>query len=190
VPPGYPCGKPDAKRYSAARSNLARLRVLIMATDEAKTDEAPAFWCDAMLGGLARWLRAAGYDAAWVEGIDDAELLRRALASGRILLTADTELARHGAIRSGRVRAVLVPAGKTKFEQLRYVAQALSLTCRQPRCMACGGCLRPIPKDAARPEVPPRTFNWCDEFFRCRRCAKVFWRGTHWHRISARLDAL
>ena len=31
----------------------------------------PWFACDAMLGGLARWLRAAGYDASWEHGIDD-----------------------------------------------------------------------------------------------------------------------
>ena len=161
-----------------------------MATDEARSDEAPAFWCDAMLGGLARWLRAAGYDAAWVEGIHDADLVRRALATGRILLTADTELARHGAIRSGRVRAMLLPPGMTKFEQLQHVTRALSLPRRRPRCMTCGGRLRPIPKDAARPEVPPRTFAWCDAFFRCTRCAKVFWHGTHWRRIAARLDTL
>ena len=29
------------------------------------------FFCDAGLGGLARWLRAAGYDAAWETGIND-----------------------------------------------------------------------------------------------------------------------
>lgn len=183
-----------AGRRAAALPRRTRAALLLrrraMATDEVRSDEAPAFWCDAMLGGLARWLRAAGYDAAWVEGIDDAELVRRALATGRVLLTADTELARHGAIRSGRVRAVLVRAGKTKFEQLRHVVRALSLARREPRCMACGGRLRSIPKEAARPEVPPRSLAWCDEFFRCGRCAKVFWRGTHWRRIAARLDAL
>jgi len=29
-----------------------------------------------MFGGLARRLRAAGYDAAWQEGIPDTELVR------------------------------------------------------------------------------------------------------------------
>lgn len=37
----------------------------------------PRFACDAMLGGLARWLRAAGYDASWQEGITDQELIGR-----------------------------------------------------------------------------------------------------------------
>ena len=161
-----------------------------MAADASQGDEGPAFWCDAMLGGLARWLRAAGYDAAWVEGIADAELLRRALASGRILLTADTALARHGAIRSGRVRALLVPPGRTKFEQLQFVMRSLSLHRRPTRCMTCGGRLRLIPKEAARPEAPPRTFAWRDEFYRCERCAKLFWCGTHWERITACLQRL
>jgi hypothetical protein len=161
-----------------------------MPDDEDEGDEGPAFWCDAMFGGLARWIRAAGYDAAWVEGIDDAELVRRALAEGRILLTADTRLVEHGAIRSGRVRALLVPHARDKIEQLRFVLRALGLARREARCMACGGGLRRIPPEAARPEVPPRSFASCDEFYRCKRCAKVFWRGTHWERIAARLASL
>jgi uncharacterized protein len=150
----------------------------------------PAFWCDAMLGGLARWLRAAGYDAAWIEGIDDAELVRRALASGRILLTCDVPLMQRGAIRSGRVRAVLVPPGLRKFEQLRHVLAALELARRDARCMACGGELVKVPRESARPEAPPRTFDWLQEFHRCDRCAKLFWRGTHWQRIDALLASL
>ena len=171
-----------------------------MTTQPSSADEPAAFWCDAMLGGLARWLRAAGYDAAWVEGIDDAELVRQALATGRILLTADTELSRHGAIRAGRVRALLVPPGMRKFDQLQFVMRSLGLARREARCMACGGRLQAIPREAARPEVPPRTFAWivgrspgeggCDEFYRCERCAKLFWRGTHWTRIEDRLSSL
>ena len=153
-------------------------------------DDEPAFWCDAMLGGLARWLRAAGYDAAWIAGIDDTDLVRRALADGRILLTADTQLVRHGAVRSGRVRAVLLPSGLGKFDQLQFVFRRLGLARRPTRCMACGGLLQPISRQAAQPEAPPRSFAWCDEFFRCQRCAKLFWRGTHWRRIVARLDTL
>jgi len=161
-----------------------------MAADSPNAEEAPAFWCDAMLGGLARWLRAAGYEAAWVEGIDDAELVRRALAGGRVLLTSDAEVARHGAVQAGRVRALLVPPGKRKLEQLEFVMHALGLRPRAPRCMACGGRLQTVPRESARPEVPPRTFAWCQEYFRCERCAKLFWRGTHWERIAARLGSL
>ena len=143
-----------------------------MPDDAAGPDEPPAFWCDAMLGGLARWLRAAGYDAAWEAGI------------------ADAELARHGAIRAGRIRALWIPPGLEKLEQLRYVVRSMGLAPRAPRCMACGGALVSIPRESARPEAPPRTFAWCREFYRCGRCAKLFWRGTHWSRIADLLDHL
>ena len=43
------------------------------------------FFCDAGLGGLARWLRAAGYDARWQEGIDDDHFLREARRLGATL---------------------------------------------------------------------------------------------------------
>ncbi len=154
------------------------------------SDDAPAFWCDAMLGRLARWLRAAGYDAAWEEGIDDTELVRRCLAHGRVLLTSDAGILKHGAVRSGRVRSVFIAPGTDAVAALRQVFGVLGLARQPARCMACGGRLREIPKAAAKPETPPRTFAWCETFYRCERCAKLFWRGTHWSRIEARLASL
>ena len=50
------------------------------------------FLCDVMLGGLAKWLRAAGYDAYYArEGTDvsDGVLVRMAIEEGRVLLTSD-----------------------------------------------------------------------------------------------------
>src|SRR5262249_36635372 len=48
------------------------------------------FGCDAGLGGLARWLRAAGYDAAWQPELDDAAVIREAQKREATLLTTDT----------------------------------------------------------------------------------------------------
>jgi uncharacterized protein len=48
------------------------------------------FACDAMLGGLARWLRAAGYDASWHPGIDDRDVIRLSRDERRMLLSSDT----------------------------------------------------------------------------------------------------
>jgi len=62
-------------------------------------DNEPTFACDAMLGGLARWLRAAGYDASWTEGIDDWDLVRLARREGRVLLSSDTGIFKIGVVR-------------------------------------------------------------------------------------------
>jgi uncharacterized protein with PIN domain len=147
----------------------------------------PRFACDAMLGRLARWLRAAGFDASWEADIDDWELVRRARREGRTLLTSDTGILRVGIVRDGEVPALLIPHGLKKKEQLALVLRQFNLRPGEPRCMACGGPLVEVPKDQVRDQAPPRTFSWLNQFYQCSRCGKLFWEGTHWQHIGATL---
>lgn len=140
-----------------------------------------------MLGKLARWLRAAGYDAAWTAGIDDEALVRQARADGRVLVTSDGPLMAHALIRSGAVRAVFVPVELDTLAQLRHVLRRLDLPLGEPRCMACGGTIHPVDKTAVADQVPPRALAAYHDFRRCERCGKVYWPGTHWARIQATL---
>jgi hypothetical protein len=146
------------------------------------------FLCDAMLGGLARWLRAAGYDAAFEHGIRDSELIDRALEGGRMLLSSDGPLFERNVIKSGQVRALYVPQQLSRLEQLQFVVEKLALPLRDPRCMACGGRLRELPKHSVAGEAPPLAFRRCERFWRCQRCGRLLWHGTHWQRITRRLD--
>lgn len=45
-----------------------------------------------MLGGLARWLRILGLDAHYDPELDDPELVDRAVAEDRLILTRDAQL--------------------------------------------------------------------------------------------------
>jgi uncharacterized protein len=146
------------------------------------------FFCDAMLGGLARWLRAVGYDAAYEYGIDDGELLRKASASGAMVLSSDGPLFERNVIKSNEVRALYIPQQLSKLEQLRFVVGRLSLRRLPPRCMACGGALDEVPRHSVMGEAPPMAFRCCERFWRCQRCGRLLWRGTHWDRIERRLD--
>lgn len=148
----------------------------------------PRFVCDAMLGGLARWLRAAGYDASWRVDIGDRELIELAQREGRIILTSDSDIHEYGLVRDGEVPALFVPRGQTIEEQLVYVLQTLDLPVREQRCMACGGALARIGKEAARTRVPARSWEWAEEFYECLGCGRLYWPGTHWRRIAAVLD--
>jgi uncharacterized protein with PIN domain len=143
-----------------------------------------------MLGGLARWLRAAGYDAYWRGDIGDRDLIDLAQREGRVLLTSDTGILRYGVVRDGEVAALFIPHGLGKQEQLAFVLRQLQLPVREPRCMACGGELIEVPKEQIRDRVPARTFAWVERFFICGRCHQLFWQGTHWRRIAAVLDRL
>jgi uncharacterized protein with PIN domain len=145
------------------------------------------FFCDAGLGGLARWLRAAGYEAAWQDGIDDAELVRPARVTSATILTTDSGLMERRVVRDGKVPALWLPPTLRVPEQLARVFHQFGLKPGRPRCMSCGGELRPVPKESLRGLVPPRTYGWLDEYFVCCRCAKVFWHGTHWQRIVRQL---
>jgi hypothetical protein len=148
------------------------------------------FYCDVGLGGLARWLRAAGYEAVWDAEIDDNRLLREARRLGAIVLTTDSLLMERRVVRTGSVQAFWLPPTLKVPEQLALVFNEFKLTVREPRCTRCGGELLPAQKEAMRCRIPPKTWRWLDEYFVCSRCDHLFWKGTHWQRIQERLARL
>mgnify|MGYP001766197993 CR=1 FL=1 len=148
------------------------------------------FICDAGLGGLARWLRAAGHEAAWGPNIDDNELLREARRLAATVLTTDAMLMERRLMRDRIIPAFWLPPTLNIAEQLALVFREFGLTVLGARCMSCGGELRPVSKEALRERIPPKTYRWLDEFFVCCRCDKLFWHGTHWRKIVRTLEGL
>jgi uncharacterized protein with PIN domain len=147
----------------------------------------PRFLCDPSLAGLARWLRAAGYEASLAPGVPGHRLPDEALRRGLVLLTTEAESLDRRIAADGSLVVVWLPSALTMAEQLKMAALDLGLTLREPRCMACGGALVPTPKEDVRPRIPPRTALWKDEYFVCAVCHRLFWRGTHWERIERTL---
>jgi uncharacterized protein with PIN domain len=148
------------------------------------------FLCDAMLGGLAKWLRAAGYDTYYArEGTDvsDESLTRKALEERRVLLTSDGGFLERKLVRDGRVEFFRVPHLPLE-EQLRLVVEHFGLVRRQSRCMECNGELGVVPPGAVAGRVPRGVIQDHEEFFLCKGCGRVFWHGSHWDRISGRLS--
>ncbi|MDB6063977.1 MAG: hypothetical protein JWR26_185 [Pedosphaera sp.] len=191
------------RRLLVARSNLRRHRRLNDRQffgrhgslsksgdqDEPKDESrGPALLCDAGLGGLARWLRAAGQEAIWIQDIDDEHLLLEAARLHATILTTDSLLMERRVLREGLIPAVWVSPTLRMLEQLGMVFLELNLDVRPARCMACGGELRQVKKERLRERIPPRTYRWLDDFYECARCSKLFWHGTHWRRIVDRLS--
>jgi uncharacterized protein with PIN domain len=148
----------------------------------------PCFACDSMLGGLARWLRAAGYDASWHHGIDDRDLVHLARDQHRIILSSDNDVFEFSLVRDGVVPGLFVPRGQSIQAQLAHVLRELKLALRSPRCMACGGELFELTRENAIDRVPPRSLAGHDEFWECVSCQRVYWHGTHWKSIIERLQ--
>lgn len=135
---------------------------------------------DAMLGSLARWLRTLGYDTLYDSAWSDNELVRRARADSRVLLTRDTKLARRRNLDS------LLITSQVWDEQVRQVLRELPMPRPQPysRCLVCNELLLPILADEAWGMVPPFVFIHHEQFKLCPECNQVFWRGTHWERMN------
>jgi uncharacterized protein with PIN domain len=148
------------------------------------------FLCDAMLGGLAKWLRAAGYDTYYArQGTDvsDGSLTSKALEEGRVLLTSDGGFLERKPVRDGSVTFLRVPHLPLE-EQLRLVVDHFDLDTRQSRCMECNGELGVVAPGAVAGRVPRGVIRDQKEFFLCEGCGRVFWHGSHWDRISGRLS--
>ncbi|MGY1640260.1 Mut7-C RNAse domain-containing protein [Geodermatophilus sp. SYSU D00703] len=144
------------------------------------------FLLDVGLGALARRLRLLGLDAAWSNDADDADLVARATAEQRALLTQDRGLLMRRALgRAGSGRAALV-RGARPDDQLadvldRFAPPLAPLT----RCTACGARLQPVAKADVADRLPDGTRRTYDEFSRCPSCDRVYWRGAHARRIDA-----
>jgi uncharacterized protein with PIN domain len=178
------------RQYEETRTRVVRRLQLMAACQVSPPEPPPAaplqFLCDGSLGGLARWIRAAGYRAEVAPGARDA-LVREAIRTGAVLLSTDVHLWDRRLVRDGTVRALWLPSGLEVTRQLGMVLRDLELTPREPRCMACGGALEPAPKADVAERIPPRTARWKDDYFVCARCGRLFWEGTHWERIRDRL---
>jgi uncharacterized protein with PIN domain len=142
--------------------------------------------CDGSLGGLARWLRGAGYPARFARGRSGRSLAAEP-AGSEVLLTSDSRVTARSAVRRGELRALWIPVDLHPADQLGLVLEDLRLPLREPRCMRCGGEQRAVAKAEVAHRIPPRTARWLDDYFVCRGCDWLYWRGTHWRRIEARL---
>jgi len=141
--------------------------------------------CDHMLGSLARWLRFMGHDTAYPEAMEDRELIAKARAEERILLTRDKQLA-------ARFDGAVCVGSDVLEEQIREVAAALPLKIVDPlsRCSLCNTPIVPAPAAAVKDLVPEGVLLRHREFWRCPTCGKVYWQGSHWDKMVERLNHL
>lgn len=146
----------------------------------------PRFLCDEMLGRLCRYLRAAGYDTEFANnGHLDRELLRQCHEQGRYFLTQDQLIVEHKAARD---IALILPQGNLDalaallgaHFHLDWLSQAFTrcLVDNTPLQIADAEARHSVPLDAQIPSEP---------MTHCPACGRVYWRGSHYKRMRAKL---
>jgi uncharacterized protein with PIN domain len=146
------------------------------------------FILDVHLGRLARWLRMLGFDTLYRNDYDDPEIVAIAAQEGRTILTRDLGIMKRRAVTHG----YHVQSTKPR-EQLHEVLTRYQLHDQiKPfhRCIVCNGVLHTAPKEAVLAELEPKTLLYYDEFFQCTDCRKIYWRGSHFERMSSFINEL
>ena len=151
----------------------------------------PAFFADAMLGRLARWLRMLGYDTAYEKVIADEALIERVLTEHRWLLTRDRYLVQRKVLRG---RQTLIVSDHLQ-DQLRQLQSELHIKFdltdnTASRCAACNSILIVIPHGEATLTIPAYVANLHPRFVQCPNCGRIYWPGTHWMHMLTRLQEL
>jgi uncharacterized protein with PIN domain len=159
-------------------------------TTELSDQNSVKFVCDSGLGGLTRWLWAAGYEAVWNPNFDDDYLLDLTIKTSSVLLTTDSMLFERRLLRDKVVRALWLPPTIKPKIQLFIVFDYFNLKVNEPRCMKCGGILEEVQKESVADKIPPRTLKWLNEYYICLNCGNLFWHGTHWKRIRPVIEEL
>jgi len=140
------------------------------------------FIVDVMLGRLATWLRLLGHDVLYDRSMEDRHLIRRAQEEERTIITRDTGIARRKAAR----HCIFITSDHVT-DQLVEMKHLLGSSLRplRGRCTQCNGELASADKaEDIRERVPDYIYHTHAHFLRCRKCAKVYWEGSHYRHMK------
>lgn len=147
-----------------------------------------SFILDVHLGKLARILRFLGFDTLYRTDYDDSEIIRIALEQHRIILTRDRRLLHDRRITHARwLHSVM--AEEQACEVIRRFQLEYDIR-RFARCPACNGLVDPVEKETILSRLEPLTVKYYTDFFQCRECGKIYWKGSHYDRIVKKLNAI
>ncbi len=160
--------------------NVTRLRTLPLRKTR--------FIADINLGDVVRYMRVFGLDVFFDPSLSSLEIITISKAQNRIILTKSKKLLKYKEVSHG----ILIRPGTTT-EQIAHIIGYLDIRDRiKPfsRCLICNSLLENIPKKEIEDRIPPKTKELCDEYAQCRKCDKIYWKGTHYIRMKQVIDEM
>ncbi len=147
------------------------------------------FIADRTLGKLAKGLRMLGYDTLYYRSEDIDQLIRLAREEDRIILTRNTKLV----LRRPKDRIITITEDKP-FRQLKEVVQKGRLSLDEEklytRCLLCNDPIDAIPREEAEGKVPDFIFSQQRDFYRCPKCRRIYWQGSHLGNMAKKVEEL
>jgi len=140
------------------------------------------FIVDHNVGKLAKWLRMMGYDSLFFDGEDDSQMVRQAMAEGRMILTRDAGIMKRRVINNGRLKAILIESEEPE-QQMKQVITGLDLNIHLRPFTLCLECNHPLAersREEVQDRVPSYVYKTQTQYMECPECHRIYWRGTHW----------
>lgn len=140
-----------------------------------------------MLGTLVKWLRIMGHDTEYARNENDDELIKKAYAEERVLITRDKQLSKR------YKNSVLITSTELK-DQIKKVIEAMDIRIEEKdmlsRCTLCNVPVIKISKEEVVKKVPPYAHKTHDNFWICPKCNRVYWLGTHWENMKQFIEKI
>lgn len=152
----------------------------------AKPLREPKFVCDVHLGKLAKKLRMLGFDVEYKTDSQDSDLIRISLNEKRTILTRDLGVLKRNEITHGYFIRSHQPQEQVKEVVSRF--QLLSSIKEFSRCIECNTILEKIDKEKVFTRLPEKVKERQNEFFMCKICNKIFWKGSHYENMLKELN--
>ena len=151
----------------------------------------PRFIVDCMLGHIAKKLRIMGFDTEfWLDAGDDF-LINKSMDEQKLLVTRDVGLYLKLS-KSGR-NGLLLP-NDDEVENLVFILKSYGIKHIDPvpnvntRCTICNGTLTKLDKTMATDLIPEKVYKRISTIYKCSKCSKIYWDGTHVENINILID--
>ncbi len=137
------------------------------------------FIADCMFGKLARWLRMAGYDTAYVWPKEREKLISNARIENRIIITSARKI-------KYQYEKVFIITDIFAEKQFVKVVKEFNLDFESAftLCTKCGCSLVKTDKESIIKKIPSDVAAWCDEYFLCENCGSIYWKGSHYEKMK------
>jgi uncharacterized protein with PIN domain len=143
-----------------------------------------------MLGTLTKWLRIFGFDTLFADtSMHDNELLSLSKDEKRILITRDKNLT----FSARRENVKVIEISSTDLDdQLKHVLKNVKIDEKMflSRCILCNSLVEETGREKVKKNVPERVFEENEKFWYCKKCDKVYWKGSHFENMIQKIKQL
>jgi len=146
------------------------------------------FVADTHLGRLAAYLRMVGFDTVYRSDYADEELARISSHEKRILLTRDRGLLKRNIVTRGYCVRTTNP--RDQFAEILERFDLSATIAPFQRCVHCNELLQPACKEEISDRLQPETRRCFDEFSICPGCQRIYWKGSHYHRMQRFIESV